>query len=221
MTEAEDALQEERIITETGLEARVAHIAAPVLLDLGFRLVRVKLSNRDGGTLQIMAERPDGTMGVEDCEEVSRNLSPVLDVEDPIDQAYHLEVSSPGMDRPLVRHSDFVRAVGHVAKFELERAMAGRKRFRGTITGVIGTHVAITQDDAPVEGEPAEDGQAKGAQFELPLADLGEARLVLTDALIKAELRAEKQRKKESKAERKRERAEARQPGQRRGAGAA
>ncbi|MCW5697060.1 MAG: ribosome maturation factor RimP [Bauldia sp.] len=205
-------MHEERIVTETGLEARVAHIAAPVLQGLGYRLVRVKLSSRDGATLQIMAERPDGTMAVEDCEEVSRNLSPVLDLEDPIDRAYNLEVSSPGMDRPLVRRSDFERAVGHVAKFELERALAGRKRFRGTINGVTDTHVTVTQDEVPEGGE---------AVVELPLADLGEARLVLTDALIKAELRAEKQRKKDLKAERQRERAEARQTRQTRGAGAA
>jgi len=212
VTDTEDALREERIVTETGLEARVARIAAPVLEGLGYRLVRVKLSARDGATLQIMAERPDGTMAVEDCEEISRNLSPVLDVEDPIDRAYNLEVSSPGMDRPLVRRSDFARASGHVAKFELERALAGRKRFRGTITGITDTHLMVTQDEVPEGGE---------AEVALPLADLSEARLILTDALIKAELRAEKQRKKEFKAERQRERAEARQTRQRRGAGAA
>lgn len=212
MTDTEDALHEERIVTETGLEARVAHIAAPVLEGLGYRLVRVKLSSRDGATLQIMAERPDGTMAVEDCEEVSRNLSPVLDLDDPIDRAYNLEVSSPGMDRPLVRRSDFERAMGHVAKFELERALAGRKRFRGTIIGVTDTHVAVTQDEVPAGGD---------AVVELPLTDLVEARLVLTDALIKAELRAEKQRKKDLKAERQRQRAEARQTRQTRGAGAA
>jgi ribosome maturation factor RimP len=95
--------KEPRIVTETGIDARVAAIVEPVLESIGFRLVRVHLSGQNGLTLQIMAERNDGSMTVEDCEEVSRALSPVLDVEDPIDKAYHLEISSPGIDRPLVR----------------------------------------------------------------------------------------------------------------------
>ena len=108
-----DLLDEPRLIVETGVAARVATIAAPVLRDLDLRLVRVKISSTDGTTVQIMAEHPDGTMNVSDCEAASMALSPVLDVEDPVTQAYRLEMSSPGIDRPLVRLSDFSRATGH------------------------------------------------------------------------------------------------------------
>src|ERR1044071_6057363 len=110
---------EPRLITEPGLPARVAAIAEPVLEGLGFRLVRGKGSGAEGCTVQIMAERPDGTMTVEDCEEASRALSPVLDVADPIERAYRLEISSPGIDRPLVRRSDFERYAGHLVKVEM------------------------------------------------------------------------------------------------------
>ena len=105
---------EPRLVAEQGIAARVAAIAEPVLAGIGYRLVRVKISGLDGCTVQIMAERPDGTMTVEDCEAVARALSPVLDVADPIDRAYRLEVSSPGMDRPLVRRSDFEIGRAHV-----------------------------------------------------------------------------------------------------------
>ena len=168
-----------RLITETGVAARVATIAQPVLQDLGFRLVRVKVSGQDGCTVQIMAERPDGTMTVEDCEAVSRALSPVLDLEDPVERAYRLEVSSPGIDRPLVRKQDFERWTGHEAKIELAVPIAGRKRFRGVIRGVEGDTVDIELPDAN-EGERL---------VRLPLADLGEARLVLTDELVREALR--------------------------------
>ena len=100
-------LNEPRIVAETGQEARIANIVEPAINDLGYRLVRVRLSGMNGLTLQIMAERPDGTMGIDDCEAVSRAISPVLDIEDPVNAAYNLEVSSPGIDRPLVRRSDF------------------------------------------------------------------------------------------------------------------
>jgi ribosome maturation factor RimP len=193
---------EDRIIVETGTEARVAHVVGPVLDGLGYRLVRVKLSSRDGLTLQIMAERPDGTMAIEDCEEVSRNLSPVLDVADPIDRAYHLEISSPGMDRPLVRRSDFERAVGHIAKLETTHLVDGRKRFRGTIAAVEGDTLLLKQDDIE---EPEK------AEVSLPLADIAEAKLVLTDAIITESLRAEKRAKKERAKARKLARAEAHQ----------
>src|SRR5689334_15262871 len=105
---------EARLIVEPGLAARVAAIAEPVIEGLGYRLVRVKVSGTDGCTVQIMAERPDGSMAVEDCETVSRALSPVLDIADPIERAYRLEISSPGLDRPLVRKSDFDRYAGHL-----------------------------------------------------------------------------------------------------------
>ncbi len=179
---------EERIIVETGLEARVAHVVEPVIEGLGYRLVRVRLSSRDGTTLQIMAERPDGTMAIEDCEEISRNLSPVLDVKDPIDQAYNLEVSSPGMDRPLVRFTDFEKATGHVAKIEMARPVDGRKRFKGTIAEAGNEFVVIERDDA---------GEDEAASVSLPLRDIAEAKLVLTEAIIAEAMRAEKRAKKE------------------------
>jgi ribosome maturation factor RimP len=177
-------LHEPRVLTETGIAARVAVIAAPVLADLGLRLVRVRLSGRDGGTLQIMAERPDGSMNVEACEAASRALSPVLDVEDPIPGAYNLELSSPGIDRPLVRLSDFARWAGHLARIEMERAVDRRKRFRGTLAGVEGASAKLIRDDAK-EGEPTD--------VLLPIADMAEARLVLTDELIAEALRRGKE----------------------------
>src|SRR5438105_896287 len=118
---------EPRLIIEQGVAARVAAIAEPVLAGLGFRLVRVRISGLAGCTVQIMAERPDGTMTIEDCETVSRTLSPVFDVADPMDRAYRLEVSSPGMDRPLVRRSDFQRYAGSPVKIEMVHPIDGRK----------------------------------------------------------------------------------------------
>jgi ribosome maturation factor RimP len=123
VTEQEQAIEavnaDERIIRETGVDAKVAGIVEPVINTLGFRLVRVRLSGLNGQTLQIMAERPDGTMTVEDCELLSRTVAPVLDVEDPISGKYHLEISSPGIDRPMVRKSDF-----SVGSGERQRMMA-------------------------------------------------------------------------------------------------
>ena len=182
MLHAADA--EERIITETGLEARIAHIVEPVAAGLGYRLVRVKLSAMNGATLQIMAERPDGTMTVGDCEILSRDLSPALDVEDPMDTAYNLEVSSPGIDRPLVRRSDFEKWTGHDAKVELARPLDGRKRFKGKLAGLDGDAVRLE-----LESKSKLDA---AATVLLPLADIGEARLVMTDALIRETLRREK-----------------------------
>lgn len=174
---------EARIITEQGLDARVAAIVEPVIEDLGYRLVRTMISAANGCTLQIMAERPDGTMTVEDCETISRAVSPALDVEDPINRAYHLEISSPGIDRPLVRASDFERWAGHEVKIELAVMFDGRKRFRGTLLGVKDGAALVRLSDV-----------RKGEQdtFELPLEDIGEAKLVLTDDLITAALKAEK-----------------------------
>ena len=177
-----DTDDEPRIIAETGLEARIAHIVEPVITGLGYRLVRVKLSAMNGATLQIMAEKPDGSMTVEDCEILSRDLSPALDVEDPIDRAYNLEVSSPGIDRPLVRRSDFERWAGHEAKIELARLLDGRKRFRGRLAGAAGDDVLL---DVIRDGAAAE-------RVHLPIADLAEARLVLTDDLIRESLTRQK-----------------------------
>ena len=122
-----------RLIAEPGLAARVAAVAEPVIEGMGFRLVRVRISAAEGCTVQVMAERPDGTLTIEDCEEISRALSPVLDVADPVPQAYRLEISSPGLDRPLVRRSDFERHAGHLAKIEMSVPVDGRKRFRGIL----------------------------------------------------------------------------------------
>ena len=166
---------EPRIVTETGLAARVARIAEPVARDLGYRLVRVRISGRDGCTVQIMAERPDGDMSVDDCATLSRALSPALDVEDPVDRAYRLEISSPGIDRPLVRRSDFGRCIGHEARIELAIPLSGRKRFRGRILGVEGDEVLVGLEDAE-------------APARLPLGDIQEAKLVLTDDLVRAAL---------------------------------
>ena len=171
---------DDRIIRESGIDARIALIVQPVLRGIGFRLVRVHLSGQNGLTLQIMAEREDGTMTVEDCEEVSRAVSPALDVDDPIEKAYHLEVSSPGIDRPLVRASDFERWAGYDAKIEMARPLDGRKRFRGFVRGVEDGRVSIELPDAPAGAERL---------VRLPLDDLGDARLVLTEALVRESLR--------------------------------
>jgi ribosome maturation factor RimP len=165
-----------RLARETGTEARIAQIVEPIVAGLGYELVRVKISGLNGMTVQIMAERPDGTMNVEGCEAISRAVSPELDVSDPIDREYHLEVSSPGIDRPLTRAKDFERWAGHEAKIELDQAgVDGRKRFRGTLLGVRDDAFGLRLLDTPDAGE-----------VWLPLADLGEAKLLLTDALIKA-----------------------------------
>ena len=174
---------EPRLITETGIDARVADIIEPTINQMGYQLVRVKLSGQNGLTLQIMAERPDGIMTVNDCEKLSMAISPALDVEDPIDKAYHLEVSSPGIDRPMVRKSDFTRWIGHVVKFETSVMVEGRKRFRGKISSV--------SDDAFVlEREtPAKDEELLVG---IPFNTLSEARLILTDDLIRDALKADK-----------------------------
>ncbi|WP_083507738.1 ribosome maturation factor RimP [Aureimonas frigidaquae] len=179
--------EDTRIIREEGLEARVADIVEPVIGQLGYRLVRVRYSGMNGATLQIMAERPDGTMAVEDCEAVSRAISPVLDVEDPLDKAYHLEVSSPGIDRPLVRRSDFESWAGHLMKLETSRLIGARKRFRGRVVEVMADGIRIDRDQ-PAYGEDA--------TVEIPFDAIGEARLILTDDLIEASLKADKMARK-------------------------
>lgn len=172
--------QDQRVIGESGVAARVATIIEPVLEDLGFRLVRVKISGLNGCTVQIMAERPDGSMNVEDCEAVSRAVSPVLDLEDPIERAYNLEISSPGIDRPLVRPSDFTRWAGYEAKIETAMPVAGRKRFRGLLRGVENENVLVERLDSKPDEE---------AVVALPLGELADARLVLTDELVREALR--------------------------------
>ena len=166
-------MSETRISRETGPAARVAGIAEPVLENLGYRLVRVRMFGR---TLQIMAEREDGSMSIDDCEAVSRALSPVMDVEDPISSTYMLEVSSPGIDRPLVRPSDFETWQGHEVKIELDEPQAGRKRFRGELEGYADGEVRLFIE--------APEGGKEKLLIGLPFTSIGEAKLVLTDALI-------------------------------------
>jgi len=173
-------LDEPRLIADAGVAARVGTIIDPVLRDLGYRLVRVRINAQNGCTVQIMAERPDGSMTVEDCEAVSRAVSPALDVDDPLDRAYHLEISSPGIDRPLVRASDFPRWSGHEAKIEMSIPAYGRKRFRGLISGVENDAVRLERGDAKADEDRV---------VLLPLRDIAEARLVLTDELIRESLR--------------------------------
>ena len=168
-------LTEKRYIKETGLETRIAAIVEPVANDLGYALVRVKVTQENGCTLQIMAEDADGRFAITDCERLSKDLSPVLDVEDPIDREYHLEVSSPGIDRPLVRARDFRTYIGHEAKIELGDPLDGRKRFRGIIEAATDDSVTIKLPDMPKGNDP---------NFVLPLASLAEAKLVMTDKLM-------------------------------------
>jgi ribosome maturation factor RimP len=175
---------DDRIIRETGLDARIAGIVRPVLAASGFRLVRVRLMGQNGLTLQIMAEREDGSMDVDGCEEASRAVSPALDVEDPIDRAYHLEISSPGIDRPLVRKGDFVAAIGHLAKLETTTPIAERRRFRGRIAAADDEAVTIERDQAAYGEEPT---------VRVPFDVLAEAKLILTDELVREALRRDKE----------------------------
>src|ERR1700760_1769768 len=175
-----DLLSEPRLVVEPGVAARVSAMAGPVLQGLGYRLVRIKISGEAGCTVQIMAERPDGTMQIEDCEAISKALSPVLDIADPIERAYRLEISSPGIDRPLVPRSDFERYSGHLVKIEMAVAHDGRKRFRGTLQGVEGDAVRLHRDDVR---------DVEDAGVLLVMEDIADARLVLTDELIEESMR--------------------------------
>jgi ribosome maturation factor RimP len=196
------ASSEPRLIVDSGVAARVAALAEPVLEGLGLRLVRVRVSGLSGCTVQVMAERADGSMSIEDCELVSRSLSPVLDVADPIERTYRLEISSPGLDRPLVRKSDFERYAGHLVRIEMTVPVDGRKRFRGVLNGTEGEMAKLHRDDA-AEGEPAE--------VLLPIEDMSDAKLVLTDDLVTDALRKEKAAERAMREARRQERREARQ----------
>jgi len=178
-TSTEDNSAAARLVHEEGLDAVVASVVAPVIEDMGFRLVRARMIDHNGLTMQIMAERPDGTMSVSECEKLSKALSPVLDVEDPVSQAYNLELSSPGIDRPLVRRSDFETWAGHIAKIETAYLLDGRKRFRGHIVRPEGDGVLLRRDNA-----------AKGEDKEvvIPYEAISAANLVLTDELIREAL---------------------------------
>jgi ribosome maturation factor RimP len=188
LTNAEDT-NEPRLIVETGLDQRVAAIIEPVIVGMGFRLVRARLMNQNGSTLQVMAERNDGTMTVQDCEALSQAISPVLDVDDPIDKAYHLEVSSPGIDRPMVRKSDFSRWQGNLVKCETSILIDNRKRFRGKIVDVDADGFTIERDQVAYGEEP---------RVVIPFSTLAEAKLILTDDLIRDALRADKLAKAEA-----------------------
>jgi ribosome maturation factor RimP len=180
--DAIDGTSDVRFVLESGLAANLAALIDPVLVDLGFRLVRVAMSGGDSPSLQIMAERPDGTFTIDDCATVSRELSPALDAYDPLPGAYRLEVSSPGIDRPLVRPSDFEDWAGYEAKLELSQPVNGRKRFRGIIEGF---------EDGEVRLECTLD--KVGVQIlGFPMNMIGDAKLVLTDELIRETLRRTK-----------------------------
>jgi ribosome maturation factor RimP len=174
------------MVAKAAIDQRLAGIVTPTIEGMGFRLVRLRLMGGKRITLQIMAERaPDtegaGTMEVEDCARLSRALSAALDVEDPIEREYRLEVSSPGIDRPLTRLDDFARWEGYQARLETAEMIDGRKRFKGVLAGVEGTQVLIEIDDPKIDG-------AIGLEFDW----LADARLVLTDELIAESLRARK-----------------------------
>jgi ribosome maturation factor RimP len=177
-THAGEGASSDRFILESGAAARVAELIEPALADRGFRLVRVAVTGAEGKTLQIMAERADGTMTIDDCETISKEISPLLDVHDPIADAYRLEVSSPGIDRPLVRPSDFEDWAGHEAKIEVKELIDGRRRFRGILEGFEDGEVRIEVDL----------GAAGKNVIGIPVGLIAEARLVLTDDLIREAL---------------------------------
>lgn len=177
----------ERFIVETGQAAEIAALVEPTLAELGFRLVRVHImgGGKESKILQIMAERPDGTITIDDCESISKQLSPMLDVADAISAAYRLEISSPGIDRPLVRPSDFEDWAGYEAKIELRQPVDGRRRFKGTLEGYDAGEVRIECD---VEGTGP-------TLLGLPQSLISDAKLILTDNLIREALTRAKKSK--------------------------
>lgn len=170
---------EARFLRETGSAGRIAGLVEPVAEELGFRLVRVKVSGRDGGTVQIMAERPDGHLSIDECARLSRKLSPLFDDLDPLPGGYRLEISSPGIDRPLVRPSDFETYAGLEAKIETTQLIGGRKRFRGVLEGLSGNEARLRM---------VLKGDAEPESVGLPLGLIGEARLVASEAVIRSDL---------------------------------
>ncbi|MEZ5815912.1 MAG: ribosome maturation factor RimP [Hyphomicrobiaceae bacterium] len=176
--------REERFIKETGAAAAIAELTEPVLESLGFRLVLVRILSGQGTILEIMAERPDGSMTIEDCRTVSLALSPVLDVHDPLPGSYRLQISSPGIDRPLVRPSDFDQWAGFEARIELKEMIDGRRRFRGVVEG-------FEDGEARIEVDLGNEHGVK--LLGLPIGLISEAKLVLTDDLVRESLRRSKQ----------------------------
>jgi ribosome maturation factor RimP len=169
------------LIAKSAIDRRLAEIVSPVLEDMGFELVRVRLMGGETKTLQIMAERPEGGITVDECGEISTAVSAILDVEDPITEAYHLEVSSPGIDRPLTRLKDFETFEGYEVKLETDEMIDGRRRFKGVLAGVEGDEVLINI-------EAGKEEQTIGLKFDW----ISDAKLVLTDDLIKEMLRQRK-----------------------------
>ena len=169
------------LIAKTAIDQRLASIVAPVIEGLGFELVRLRVMSGKSQTLQIMADKPEGGIEVEHCADISTAVSAVLDIEDPLEDAYTLEVSSPGIDRPLTRLKDFAVWEGHEARIETTELIDGRRRFKGVLAGVEGDEVLI---------EIEENGEAVtiGLQFDW----LSDAKLVLTDDLITEMLRTRK-----------------------------
>ncbi|NDW54399.1 ribosome maturation factor RimP [Aliiroseovarius sp. PrR006] len=169
------------LVAKSAIDRRLAEIVSPVIEDMGFELVRLRLMGGNTPTLQIMAERPDGGIEVDDCAQISTALSAILDVEDPIEENYALEVGSPGIDRPLTRLKDFDAWSGYVAKIETSELIDGRKRFKGNLAGVEGNEVLIEIEN---QGEEV----IIGLDFDW----LADAKLVLTDDLIREALRQRK-----------------------------
>jgi len=169
------------LIAKAAMDRRLAEIVSPVLEDMGFELVRVRLMSGKTNTLQIMAERPEGGIEVDQCAEISTAVSAVLDVEDPLVDHYTLEVSSPGIDRPLTRMKDFETFEGYEAKLETADLVGGRKRFKGVLAGTEGDEVLINIEE---NGETI----TVGLNFDW----LSDAKLLLTDELIKEMLRQRK-----------------------------
>lgn len=156
------------------LLARIGEIIGPAVEAMGFELVRLRFTGGDQRTLQVMAERPTGEMSVDDCAELSRTISVLLDVEDPIAGEYILEVSSPGIDRPLTRPADFERFAGHIAKLEVITPIEGQRRFRGKVAGISEGIVQIVSNDGNVA--------------DIPFDNISDAQLIITDELIRASL---------------------------------
>ena len=167
------------LIARTPMEARLAELLQPTIEGMGYELVRLRVMGAGGRdaplTLQVMAEKPDRTMEVDDCAELSNAMSAVLDVEDPIERDYSLEVSSPGIDRPLTRAKDWEEFAGHRAKVEMAEPVDGRRNFRGDVVGLDGEEIVLALDDV--------------GEVRLPLSGVGDAKLVITDALIAESLR--------------------------------
>ncbi|MEM9031691.1 MAG: ribosome maturation factor RimP [Pseudomonadota bacterium] len=169
------------LVAKAQIDRRLAEIITPVIEDMGFELVRVRYMGGKTKTVQIMAERPEGGIEVDDCAEISTAVSATLDVEDPIEDAYTLEVSSPGIDRPLTRLKDFATWVGYEARLETLELIDGRRRFKGPLQGTEGDEVLI---EIEIDGAP----QVIGLKFDW----LSEAKLILTDELIREMLRQRK-----------------------------